>query len=321
MTTLIVTSPACLEHDQGEGHPESPLRLQKVLAGLHHAYDDNPNVRWAESDRVEIDLLKQVHDPVYIDRLFAIDAQLHGTNEIVSLDDDTKASAGTLKAALYGAGAVVKAIDDICFGKADNAFCAIRPPGHHALKNASMGFCVFGNVALGAFHALNKGYASRVAIIDYDVHKGNGTQDLIKDEPRIKLFSTQQADIWPYEGVDHDTSDNVRNFYIPAQMPTDEYRDLYTNHILPELDAFKPDLIIISCGFDAHADDPPADILFNDQPGRQLLREDDFNWVTQQLITIANKHAQGRLVSVLEGGYNVDVLERCCKEHVRVLAN
>lgn len=322
-TTAIVTADAGLAHDTGAGHPEKIERLQKVMAALQARFGSDPNVMWTEAKAAAPALIATGHTQSYLDKVIDADKRCAETGERVKLDEDTIIGPGSYKAALYAVGAVTDAVDLVASGQVRNAFCAIRPPGHHALKNSSMGFCVFGNVALGAIYALDKGYANRVAIVDFDVHQGNGTQDMVQHDPRILLFSTHQGDIWPFEdsGPQRGEADNIRNFPLPKQMPVADYRALVENEILPELEAFKPDMVFISAGFDAHEDDPPGEALFNDAPGRQLLREADFNWFTEELMKIADKYGKGRVVSVLEGGYNIDVLAACCAAHVGVLAS
>jgi len=215
------------------------------------------------------------------------------------------------------------AVDDVYSGAVTRAFCAVRPPGHHALKGASMGFCLFGNAAIAAFHALRAHGAKRVAVVDFDVHHGNGTQDLVEDEASILFFSTHQSPLWPYQGEasERGKSGNIRNFPIPPKADVKVHRDIFEQQILPEIRAFKPDLIVLSAGFDAHRDDPPVeDTLFNDPPGRQMLTEEDFCWMTKALTDIADAQCKGRFVALLEGGYNTDVLASCSAALVRTLS-
>ncbi len=312
-------------HNPGEGHPESPARLKTVLAELEKNFPKSGPVLWKEAPLGTDAQVLYCHSPQYLEKLKEIVSGQGPTSAPAKTDVDTSVSAGSLKAALRGVGAICQAVDDVGAGSINNAFCAIRPPGHHALKNTSMGFCLFGNVAIGAFHALKKPGIKRVVIVDFDVHHGNGTQALVENSTDILFFSTHQKTLWPYE-PESDASvrgvaGNIRNFPVPEKSDTQVYRDIFIQRILPEIISFKPDFIFISAGFDAHRDDPPKENLFNDPPGRQLLVEEDFDWMTKQLLDAAQKCCGGRLVSILEGGYNTPVLTKCCVSHVKTLSN
>lgn len=230
----------------------------------------------------------------------------------VSLDADTHMSQGTLAAVWRSAGGAVRAVDLVLGGDVANAFVAMRPPGHHAERTTAMGFCFFGNVAIAAKHALDHHGLRRVAIVDFDVHHGNGTQDSVEDDPRILFCSTHQSPLYPGTGAADETGvdDNVVNVPLDEGTNGRGFRAAMERRVLPRVDAFKPDLIIISAGFDAHRDDPLAGLA---------LVEDDFTWITQALCDLADKHCAGRVVSCLEGGYDLTALGACAAAHVNVL--
>lgn len=285
--------------------------------------DDDSKTQWINAVKGTKEQVTLAHDVAYWDELNAKAHSLTMDDEPINVDEDTRICHWSLDGAMYGVGAGCQAVDDIMDNKYCNAFCLTRPPGHHAVKDSSMGFCLFGNIAIAAKHALTKDGINKVAIIDFDVHQGNGTEDLLKDNPNILFFSTHQEDSWPYlhhEGKgDHGT---INNIAVPIKSDPSVYHAIFDDRIIPALNDFKPDFVFISAGFDAHKEDPPqeGEELFNDPPGRQLLMEGDFNLMTQKLMNVADKHANGRLVSILEGGYNPDVLARCCVEHGKTLA-
>jgi acetoin utilization deacetylase AcuC-like enzyme len=221
-------------------------------------------------------------------------------------------SAGTLAAAWRAAGAVVKAVDLVMSGEATRAFCAIRPPGHHAERETAMGFCFLGNVAIGAKHALDHHGLARVAIVDFDVHHGNGTQDLVEDDPRILFISTHESPLYPGTGERSDTGPHgtVVNLPLRAGTGSDAFRRIVTDHVLPRIDTFAPEIIIISAGFDAHRADPLANLS---------LVEADFAWVARELCLLADRHSKGRVVSSLEGGYDLEALGASAAAHVAAL--
>lgn len=231
---------------------------------------------------------------------------------IGALDPDTHMSAGSLNAALRGVGANIKAVDMVMASEAGNAFCAIRPPGHHAEKTTPMGFCLFGNVTIAAKHALENHGLSRVAIMDFDVHHGNGTQDLVWDDARILFASTHQMPLYPGSGAATETGAHgqIMNVPLPPESNGAVFRQKMQAQILPAINDFAPELILISAGFDAHRDDPLANLNWV---------EDDFVWATEQLCDLADKHCNGRLVSTLEGGYNLNALAASVAAHVTVL--
>jgi acetoin utilization deacetylase AcuC-like enzyme len=306
MTTAYITHPACRLHDMGHGHPESPARLkaiedQLIAAGIF------PLLQRHEAPRVTREQLARVHSEAYIDAIEATQPK----EGLAMLDPDTWMNPHTWEAALRAAGALVLATDLVIQGKAENAFCNVRPPGHHATRHQAMGFCFFNNVAVGIAHALEHHGLERVAIFDFDVHHGNGTEDIFQDDPRVMLCSSFQHPYYPYCGAD-----TVSDHIIPAPLPayTDGvgYRKAVTEKFLPALDDFKPQMIFVSAGFDAHRDDGLASL--------QLV-EDDYTWVTQQIKKVAADHASGRIVSTLEGGYELHALARSAEAHVRALGD
>jgi len=304
MHPRLYTHPSCLRHSAGPGHPESPARLQAVLEALDHD-------RFAALDRIEApraarDALARVHDEALIDTVFA--SAPHAGE--VRLDPDTAMSPGSLDAALRAAGAVVAAVDGIVAGRYDRAFCAVRPPGHHATRGEAMGFCFFNNVAVGAAHALAHG-VERVAIVDFDVHHGNGSQDIFWDEPHVLYASTHQWPLYPGTGAARETgAGNIVNAPLPPGSGSAEFRAAVEHNVLPALRAFAPQLVLISAGFDAHALDPLADLN---------LRADDYAWITHQLVDVARHSAAGRVASSLEGGYSLTALRESAAAHVAAL--
>jgi acetoin utilization deacetylase AcuC-like enzyme len=289
----------------GAHHPEAPARLQAIedqliASGLfgylqHH---DAPEVTREQ--------LLRVHDAAYLDAIAAAAPQ----SGMVALDGDTTMNPYTYPAALRAAGAAVLAVDLVMAGRVENAFCSVRPPGHHAEHARAMGFCIFNNVAVGASHALAAHGLSRVAIVDFDVHHGNGTEDIFRDEPRVMLCSTFQHPFYPYSGAE---SGNAHIINVPLAAGADGavFREAVGAHWLPVLEAFGPELILISAGFDAHREDDMSSLR---------LVEADYAWVTEQIKGLAAKHARGRIVSVLEGGYELHALGRSVLAHLKVLS-
>lgn len=311
MTLRIYTHPACLQHDTGAGHPESPARLRAVLEAL----DDCrfADIARSEAPRASNKQLLRVHDVQYLARIFGeapgIEArEIVSPSDILRLDPDTVMSPGSLQAALRAAGAVCKAIDDIMDGMTRRAFCAVRPPGHHATRDTAMGFCIFNNVAVAATHALEQHGLERVAIIDFDVHHGNGTQDIFWNEPRVEYLSSHQMPLYPGTGSRNERGvGNIVNAPLPPGADSHEFRAAWDEILLPALDAHRPQLLLISAGFDAHRNDPLAQLQ---------LDTGDYAWITQRLCALADTHAQGRVVSVLEGGYDLMALRECTAAHV-----
>lgn len=302
MRTALVTHDACFDHVTLPGHPEQVARLDAVLGALK-AMDLH---RVTAPLGAEDDILR-AHPAAHIAALRDA-APDEGWR---SLDADTHMSVGTLEAAFRCVGGVVRAVDMVLGGDAPNAFVAMRPPGHHAERETPMGFCFFGNVAIAAKHALEHHGLDCVAIVDFDVHHGNGTQDLVEDDPRILFCSTHQMPLYPGTGAAHETGvGNVLNCPLPDGAGSKVFRDVMEQVVLPRVDAFAPQLIIISAGFDAHSDDPLA--------GMNLV-EADFTWVTEKLCDLADRHCEGRVVSSLEGGYDLPALGASAAAHVNVL--
>lgn len=316
----------CLLHSAGPSHPESPQRLKDVLAAIESVFPrpGTANATWKEAPLGTEAQILYAHTPGHFQRIRDTIAAMKEGDAPVKTDVDTAVSKGSWNAALRGVGMVCQAVDDVYDRSVERAFCALRPPGHHALKDSSMGFCLFGNTAIAGFHALTKPDVKRVAIIDFDVHHGNGTQDLVEHDPRFLLFSIQQTPLWPYaddsKPAARGKADNCRNYEVPVKADPAVYHEIFDKQIVPELLAFKPDFIILSAGFDAHRDDPPGETLFNDPPGRQMLLEEDFDLMTRKLLDVATQCSQGRFVSILEGGYNTKVLASCALSHVKTLS-
>lgn len=304
MHPLLYTHPACLRHSAGPGHPESPARLQAVLEALDHD-------RFAMLDRIEAPRatraqLELVHDAGLV-------ALVHATapdEGYAQLDADTAMSPDSLEAALRAAGAVCAAVDALLDSSATRAFCAVRPPGHHATHDTPMGFCLFNNVAVGAAHALSKGL-ERIAIVDFDVHHGNGTQDIFWDNAGVLYASTHQAPLYPGTGAENERGvGNIVNAPLPAASSSFMFREACRDIVLPAVERFRPQLVMISAGFDAHYLDPLANLN---------LGAPDFDWITRELVDIARKHARGRVISSLEGGYSLTALRQSTAAHVAAL--
>jgi acetoin utilization deacetylase AcuC-like enzyme len=306
MSTAFFTDPACLSHETPEGHPERIARLRAILEALE-APGFAGLIR-RQASPAPVDEILRCHPAAYVERIrAAIPAE-----GIRQLDPDTWVSPGSWAAALNGLGAALGALDAVMAGEAHNAFAAIRPPGHHAETAKPMGFCLFGTVAIAAKRALDHHGLARVAVLDFDVHHGNGTQDLLWDEARALFVSSHQFPLWPGTGEAHERGacDNVINLPLPPGTAGPAFRDAWERVVFPRVDAFAPELILVSAGFDAHADDPLAQLM---------LREADFDWITRRICDIADRHAAGRVVSVLEGGYNLGALAASVAAHVGVL--
>jgi acetoin utilization deacetylase AcuC-like enzyme len=303
--TALFTHAACLEHAPGPGHPESPSRLRAVLAAL-----DDPclaALERLEAPRATREQLLRVHAAALVDAVLAplpAGAQRR-------LDADTVQSPGSAEAALRAAGAACAAIDAVMDGSVRRAFCAVRPPGHHATASQAMGFCLFNNVAVGAAHALAVHGLERIAIVDFDVHHGNGTADSFRHEPRVLYASTHQWPLYPGTGASEDRGEgNLVNVPLPSGAGSVEFRRACEDEVLPALDAFRPQLVLVSAGFDAHRRDPLANLS---------LETDDYGWITARLVELAVRHAGGRLVSTLEGGYDLTALADSAAVHVQTL--
>ena len=305
MTTFLYTHAACLEHDPGQHHPEAPARLHAVLDAL--ADPEFARLERREAPEATLEDLLRVHPRPHVERLLhAVPKSGH-----VGIDADTVLSPASGEAALRAAGAVVAAVDTVARGEADNAFCAVRPPGHHAEPDRAMGFCLFNNIAVGALRARAAHNLDRIAVIDFDVHHGNGTQAAFEADGGLFYASTHQSPLYPGTGSASETGvGNIVNVPLRPMAGSREFRAAMSGHILPALDAFRPELVLISAGFDAHRSDPLAQLQ---------LDEEDYAWVTERLIEIADRHAGGRLVSALEGGYDLPALGASVAAHVSVL--
>lgn len=302
MTTAVISHDDCFDHVTPPGHPEQVARLDAVLGALQGM----DLVRVKAPLAAEDDLLR-AHPRAHVDAI----RRAAPTEGWRSLDADTHMSAGTLAAAYRAAGAAIKAVDMVLSGEVGAAFCATRPPGHHAERETAMGFCFFGNVAIAAKHALDHHGLSRVAILDFDVHHGNGTQDLVEDDPRILFCSSHQSPLYPGTGAAHETGvGNVLNVPLPGGTGSAGFRAAWERKILPRVEDFAPHLIIISAGFDAHRADPLAGMM---------LETEDFAWVTAAICDIADRHCAGQVVSALEGGYDLTALGESAAAHVAVL--
>jgi len=309
MTTLLITHPCFLDHDTGPGHPERADRMRaidKVMA--HEIFDGLIRKEAPQRDDIE-QAIARVHPQDYIDLL---KAARPGPGEIpVRVDPDTVLSPGSWEAATRAVGAGLLAIDEVMARRAANAFCQVRPPGHHAERDRAMGFCFFNSIAIAAKYAQAKHGAERVAVVDFDVHHGNGTQDIFWNDKNLFFASTHQMPLYPGTGALSETG--VGNIWNAPLRPGDDgelFRDAFESRILPALVDFRPDVVLVSAGFDAHRDDPLANLE---------LVEADFAWATQQLAEVADRLSGGRLVSFLEGGYNLTALARSVAVHVKVL--
>ncbi len=304
MTTAFLTHPDCLKHEMGPHHPERPERLQAVLSALKDA-GLLALMRNLQAPAATREQLYAAHQQDYVDAIF----EAAPTHDYAYLDPDTSMNPYSLSAAIHAAGAVVAGVDLVMKGEADNAFCAVRPCGHHATWNQPMGFCIFNNVAVGAMHAIQAHGLERVAILDFDVHHGNGTEDIFHENPQVMLCSSFQHPFYPGSGAD---SYNEHIIATPLKAHTDSarFRAAIDATWWPALDEFQPQLIIVSAGFDAHAADPLAQLN---------LHEDDFAWITSRIREAADTHAEGRIVSALEGGYDLEALGNSAVAHVRAL--
>jgi acetoin utilization deacetylase AcuC-like enzyme len=306
MTTLLYTHAACLEHDPGQYHPECPARLEAVLSAL--SAPEFAALDRREAPQAALDDLLRVHPRQFVDRLLAAVPQAGH----VGVDADTVMSPQSGEAALRAAGAVAAAVDAVVASEAANAFCAVRPPGHHAEPNRAMGFCLFNNIAVGALRARAMHGLARVAVVDFDVHHGNGTQARFWDDPSLFYGSTHQSPLYPGTGAAGETGvgGNIVNVPLRPMAGGAQFRQGMERIMLPALDAFAPEMVLISAGFDAHRSDPLAQLM---------LEEADYTWATEQLCAIARRHAGGRVVSTLEGGYDLGALGASAAAHVRAL--
>jgi acetoin utilization deacetylase AcuC-like enzyme len=305
MATGFYSHPECLLHDMGPWHPECPARLQAIEDQLIASRIDSLIVR-EESPLASEDELARVHTQAHIDFIKSRAPRVG----LAEVDPDTVMCPGSYHAALRAAGAAIAATDAVIEGRYDNAFCSVRPPGHHAEPARAMGFCLFNNVAIAARHALEVHGLQRVAVIDFDVHHGNGTEAAFSGDPRVLMCSFFQHPFYPYSGADSH-AENMVNLPMPARTKGMAVREAVDMMWVPRLDAFKPEMIFVSAGFDAHRED---------DLGNMGLVEDDYVWLTNLICAVAERHAKGRIVSCLEGGYNLSALGRSVVAHVRTLA-
>jgi len=313
--TGYYTHSVCSKHEMGAGHPECPERLGAIqdrllMSGLDLGLTP---IEAPEAPLADIEL---AHDRMYVaalrglsDRL--IEDQAAGGPNYAHLDADTAINAHTWQAALRSAGAALAATDAVIAGELENAFCAVRPPGHHALRNQAMGFCFFNNVAVAAKYAVERHGLKRVAVVDFDVHHGNGTEDILSGDERVLMVSFFQHPFYPHSGTDNPAA-NMLNIPVAAYTKGMDVRELVDTYWVPRLEEFKPEMIFISAGFDAHRED---------DMGQMGLTEQDYAWITDRIRTIALRHAKGRIVSCLEGGYSLSALGRSVEAHLRVLAD
>jgi len=313
--TGYFTHPSFRKHEMSPGHPECPERLDAIddrllISGLGVALDHRIATPAATSD------IELAHDRMYIASIRGLNAELQesiaaGGADTLQIDPDTSINIHTWTAALHAAGAAIDAVDAIMAGEMKTAFCAVRPPGHHATHNQAMGFCFFNNVAVAAKYALERHNLQRVAIVDFDVHHGNGTEDIVKGDDRILMVSFYQHPFYPLDWV-HSSAKNLVNLPVPAYTKGMEIREMIEAAWMPRLEDFKPELILISAGFDAHRED---------DMGQLGLVESDYTWITSRIMDVARRHAQSRVMSCLEGGYVMSSLSRSVEAHIRVLAD
>ncbi len=305
----------CGKHEMGPGHPECPARLEAIedrllISGVSNGLErrDAPCAQLAD--------IARAHDSQYLTALHARSEQLKqellaGGPPYAYIDSETALNAYTWSAALHAAGAAIAATDAVIAGELENAFCAVRPPGHHATRSQAMGFCFFNNVAIAALHALEQHRLKRVAIVDFDVHHGNGTQDILAGDPRVLMVGIFQHPFFPFSG-DENPAPNMLNVPLPAYTKGMDIREIVEMMWLPRLEAFKPEMIFVSAGFDGHRED---------DMGQWNMNEQDYAWITSRIKDLARRFAKGRIVSCLEGGYAMSALGRSVEAHLRVLAD
>jgi len=306
MSTLFYSHPTCIKHDPGSYHPECPDRLRSVMSGLGD--DEFKHLDRREAPEIALSQVKLVHSSQYVEQIM----DNVPSEGLVSLDPDTSLSPASGEATRRAAGSAVTAVDEVMKGRADNAFCAIRPPGHHAESSRAMGFCLFNSAAIAAFHAREAHKLERVAVVDFDVHHGNGTQHSLENDAGMFYGSSHQWPAYPGTGAQSETgcADNVCNVPLAAGAGSREFRKAYEDRILPSLRAFNPELLLISAGFDAHTRDPLAQLN---------VQTNDYAWLTRQLMDVTDEHCDGHIVSLLEGGYDLDALRESTQAHVRTL--
>ena len=303
MNTAIVTSDSSENHITGDGHPEQPKRVSAVIDKLRK----RDNLLWIKSEKFDQKILKKVHGSDYIESV----ERSFPSNGLKFLDGDTIISPGSKKATYDAVGSIIKAVDGVQSKKFKNAFCAVRPPGHHSEKNKAMGFCIFNNAAIGAQYLIEKYKYNRIAIIDFDVHHGNGTQDIFYNNKKVLYISTHQYPFYPGTGSENEKGkfNNIFNIPLPAGTSSENYFEAY-NHVLKKIDQFRPEFLIFSAGFDAHQDDPLAQFK---------LKSGDFYEITRRTLLTANKYINKKVVSILEGGYDLNALAESADEHIKAL--
>ena len=307
MKTLILQHENCLRHDTGKRHVERPERVSAVLGAVRGMQ----GTETLPAPLASLDQLTLVHPSDYWEQLVELEPLPEGERRIIALDADTFMSPGSIDATLRGSGAACFAVDQVEAGKARNAFCAVRPPGHHALSAMPMGFCLLNHVAVAARYAIEMGYAERVAILDFDVHHGNGTQAIFEESPEVLFVSSHQMPLYPGSGSPDETGvGNIVNMPLAPGDGSDAFRSAWANRGLPEVERFGPDLVLVSAGFDAHELDPL---------GQLELKDEDFGWITAQIRALAESACGGKLVSLLEGGYDLDALATASAAHVAAL--
>jgi acetoin utilization deacetylase AcuC-like enzyme len=313
--TGYFTHPDCWKHEMGAGHPECPERLDAIENRLLVSGVGDALVK-REASAAPIADIELAHGRMYVAALRGLTDSLReeiaaGGPTHAQIDPDTSMNVHTWDAALRAAGAAIDATDAVMAGEMDNAFCSVRPPGHHACKDKAMGFCFFNNAAIAAHYALDRHGLKRVAIVDFDVHHGNGTENIVAGDQRILMVSFFQHPFYPQGGAQSSAS-NLVNVPVPAYTKGEQVRDLIEAHWLPRLEAYRPEMIFISAGFDAHR---------ADDMGQMGLVEEDYAWITHRIMEVARRHSKGRVVSCLEGGYNLDALAFSVESHIRVLAD
>ena len=305
MKTGLITSDTFQNHDTGPGHPEQIARVSVIIENFKKL--NNQNILWKKPSIISDEIIKNTHDSRYVDLV----KNSFPNKGFSSLDGDTIISPGSKNASFDAAGSIIAAIDGVQNKEFKNAFCCVRPPGHHAEKNKAMGFCIYNNVAIGAHYLINKYNYDRVAILDFDVHHGNGTQDIFYENENVLFISTHQYPYYPGSGSEQEKGkfNNIKNIPLPAGTNSEEYFNAF-EHALKKLKEFKPEFILISAGFDAHKDDPLAQIK---------LETEDFYIITKRILEISKKFCNGKVVSILEGGYDLQALQDSTKRHVDAL--
>lgn len=309
MSTAFYTHSDCRLHEMGSGHPECPQRLDAIQDHLR-ATGLDVALEMREAPLVDLADVGRAHSSRYVAELKDLLEEVRASGQSRAIDPDTRACPATWQAVLRAAGAAVAATDAVLDGEVESAFCAVRPPGHHATRDEAMGFCFFNNVAIAARHALDVRRLRRVAIVDFDVHHGNGTEDIIAGDDRVLMVSIFQHPLYPYSGTTP-MGDNMVNVPVPPYTKGGDVREMIEAMWMPRLEAFRPKMVFVSAGFDAHRED---------ELGQLNLVEADYEWITRRIKEVADRHADGRIVSCLEGGYALSALGRSVAAHLRVLA-